>query len=175
MWCKPSVLPSKNLKTVKVWVVAVLLLQSHTWLSYPTIFSPSHVPPGWISAGGKSQPPFPVARTRKMFSINTTKRFSTTSKSRKGRFPSIVASGLICLICGAQLDKNENLENQQRPQFSYASGRSLLNPGHNQTAIQSLWFRCKWNWKMDWIWEMTSLFSREFLGLSYQIPGVVAD
>lgn len=78
-----------------------------------------------------------------MFSINTSKRVSTTSQSRKGRLASIVAFGLICLICGVQLDKNENLENQQRPQFSSASGRGFLNPRHNQTASQSLWFWCK--------------------------------
>lgn len=112
-----------------------------------------------------------------MFSINTTKRSSASSKSRKGRFPSIVAFGFVCLICGEQLGKKENLENQQRLQFSRASGRGFVKPRHNQTATQSLWFWFKklFSETEKWIWEMTSLFSSEFLALSYHIPGLVAE
>lgn len=78
-----------------------------------------------------------------MLSINKTKRFTAANKSQKCRFPSIVVFGIICLICGEQLGKKENLENQQRPQFSSASGRDFVTPHRNQTAIQRLWFWCK--------------------------------
>lgn len=71
-----------------------------------------------------------------MFSINMAQRFSAANKPQKGRFPSIIAFGIICFICGEQLGKKENLENQQRPQFSRASGHGFVNPHRNQTATE---------------------------------------
>lgn len=74
-----------------------------------------------------SHSPLPGARSSKKASINKANCFSGAHKSEGAGFLPILASGVICHICGEQLGLKANQETQQRPHWLVPAASAMLN------------------------------------------------
>lgn len=74
-----------------------------------------------------SHSPLPGARSSKKASINKANCFSGAHKSEGAGFLPILASGVICHICGEQLGIKANQETQQRPHWLVPAASAMLN------------------------------------------------
>lgn len=74
-----------------------------------------------------SHSPLPGARSSKKASINKANCFSGAHKSEGAGFLPILASGVICHICGEQLGLKANQETQQRPHWLVPATSAMLN------------------------------------------------